>query len=54
MKSLAFIGTGSFELCCVNSLWNVTALKQLYKGSLHDMWYYTPDIGLLSCLFVVL
>jgi hypothetical protein len=37
---------------CVNSLWNVIALKKLYKGSLNDMRYRTPDIGSLNCLFV--
>jgi hypothetical protein len=37
---------------CVNSLWNVLALKKLYKGSLNDMRYRTPDIGSLNCLYV--
>lgn len=37
---------------CVNSLWNVRALKRLYKGSLNDMRYRTPNVGPLNCLFV--
>lgn len=36
----------------VNSIWNVAALKKLYKGSLNDMQFRTPDIGSLNCLFV--
>lgn len=37
---------------CVNSIWNVAALKKLYEGSLNDMQFHTPDIGSLNCLFV--
>jgi hypothetical protein len=37
---------------CVNNLWNVRALKRLYKGSLNDMRYRTPNVGSLNCLFV--
>ncbi|RHZ63011.1 hypothetical protein CDV55_106198 [Aspergillus turcosus] len=37
---------------CVNHIWNVAALKKLYKGSLNDMQFRTPDIGSLNCLFV--
>ncbi|RLL97953.1 hypothetical protein CFD26_106578 [Aspergillus turcosus] len=37
---------------CVNRVWNVAALKKLYKGSLHDMRLRTPDIGSLNCLLV--
>jgi hypothetical protein len=37
---------------CVNSTWSVAALKKLYKGSLNDMQFRTPDIGSLNCLFV--
>jgi len=37
---------------CVNETWSVAALKKLYKGSLHDMQFRTPDIGSLNCLFV--
>ncbi|KAE8406773.1 hypothetical protein BDV37DRAFT_242526 [Aspergillus pseudonomiae] len=36
----------------VNSIWNVAALKKLYKGSLDDMQFRTPDIGSLNCPFV--
>ncbi|KAE8320733.1 hypothetical protein BDV39DRAFT_211386 [Aspergillus sergii] len=36
----------------VNSIWNMAALKKLYKGSLNDMQFRTPDIGALNCLFV--
>lgn len=37
---------------CVNSLWNLIALKRLYKGSMNDMRYHTPDIELLNHLLV--
>ncbi|KAF5854958.1 hypothetical protein ETB97_010487 [Aspergillus alliaceus] len=37
---------------CVNSIWSAAALKKLYKGSLNDMQFCTPDIGSLNCLFV--
>lgn len=37
---------------CVNGLWNIRALKRLYKGTLNDMKYRTPDVGSLNCLFV--
>ncbi|KAH6719408.1 hypothetical protein BKA61DRAFT_630062 [Leptodontidium sp. MPI-SDFR-AT-0119] len=37
---------------CVNGIWSVAALKKLYKGSLNDMQFRTPDIGSLNCLFV--
>lgn len=37
---------------CVNSTWSVAALKKLYKGSLNDMQFRTPDIRSLNCLFV--
>ncbi|RAO72709.1 uncharacterized protein BHQ10_008721 [Talaromyces amestolkiae] len=37
---------------CVNKIWNIRALKRLYKGTLNDMRYRTPDIGSLNCLFV--
>jgi hypothetical protein len=30
----------------------MTALKKLYKGSLSDMQFRTPDIGSLNCLFM--
>ncbi|KAF4231147.1 hypothetical protein CNMCM8980_005371 [Aspergillus fumigatiaffinis] len=34
---------------CVNSIWNMAAL---YRGSLNDMQFRTPDIGSLNCLLV--
>jgi hypothetical protein len=37
---------------CVNRTWSMAALKKLYKGSLNDMQFRTPDIGSLNCLFV--
>jgi hypothetical protein len=37
---------------CVNNIWNVAALKKLYRGSLNDMQFRTPDIGSLNCLLV--
>lgn len=37
---------------CVNSIWNMAAVKKLYRGSLNDMQFCTPDIGSLNCLFV--
>jgi hypothetical protein len=30
----------------------VAALKRLYKGSLNDIQFRTPDIGSLNCLYV--
>ncbi|KAK2590418.1 hypothetical protein QQS21_011905 [Conoideocrella luteorostrata] len=36
---------------CVNSVWNRAALKKLYRGSLNDMQFRTPDIASLNCLF---
>jgi hypothetical protein len=36
----------------VNNIWNVVALKKLYRGSLNDMQFRTPDIGSLNCLLV--
>jgi hypothetical protein len=37
---------------CVNNTWNVLALKKLYRGSLNDMQFRTPDIGSINCLLV--
>lgn len=37
---------------CLNRVWSSAALKKLYKGSLSDMQFRTPDIGSLNCLFV--
>jgi hypothetical protein len=37
---------------CVNHTWSMVALKKLYKGSINDMQFRTPDIGSLNCLFV--
>ena len=37
---------------CVNSVWSFLALEKLYKGSINDMRYRTPDIGSLNCLLV--
>ena len=34
----------------VNRVWNTIALKRLYKGSLTDMRWRTPQIGYLNCL----
>ncbi|EEA23678.1 hypothetical protein TMatcc_006758 [Talaromyces marneffei ATCC 18224] len=36
----------------VNKTWNVAALRELYRGSLNDMQFRTPDIGSLNCLLV--
>jgi hypothetical protein len=36
---------------CVHSTWSTLALKKLYKGSLSDMQFRTPDIASLNCLF---
>ena len=46
------IGRCLLKCACVNSLWNVTALRKLYRGSLTDRRYRTPDIGSLNCLLV--
>ena len=35
---------------CVNGTWSMVALKKLYKGSLKDMQFRTPDIGSLNSL----
>jgi hypothetical protein len=37
---------------CVNSTWSVVALKRLYKGSLNDMQFRTPNIRSLNCLYM--
>lgn len=37
---------------CVNSIWNVEALRKLYMGSLNNMQFRTPDIVSLNRLFV--
>ena len=37
---------------CVNWTWNSLALQKLYRGSMNDMRYRTPDIGSLNSLFV--
>ena len=45
--------TGDLLKCAwVNSTWSLPALKQLYKGSINDMRYRTPNIQSLSCLLV--
>jgi hypothetical protein len=36
----------------VNKTWYVAALRELYRGSLNDMQFRTPDIGSLNCLLV--
>ncbi|KAF3406458.1 hypothetical protein DPV78_000067, partial [Talaromyces pinophilus] len=46
------IGRSLLKCACVNSLWNVTALWKLYRGSLTDRRYRTPDIGSLNYLLV--
>lgn len=38
----------------VDSIWNVAALKKLYRGSLNGMQFRTPHIGSLNCLLVEL
>lgn len=45
------MGPDLLSCACVNSLWNKIALKRLYKGSLNDMRYRTPDISSLNCLY---
>ena len=37
---------------CVNRTWSIPALQKLYRGSINDMRYRTPDIGSLNSLFV--
>lgn len=37
---------------CVSGTWSIPALKKLYRGSMNDMRYRTPDIGSLNCLLV--
>ncbi|KAI9653188.1 MAG: hypothetical protein M1831_006146 [Alyxoria varia] len=36
----------------INSLWNILALKQLYKGSISDMKWRFPDVESLNSLLV--
>ena len=36
----------------MNSTWNIPALEKLYRGSMNDLRYRTPDIGSLNSLFV--
>ena len=37
---------------CVNSMWSLPALQKLYRGSMNDMRFRTPEIGWLHSLFV--
>lgn len=37
---------------CVNNIWNVAALKKLYRGLLNDMQFCMTDIGSLNYLLV--
>lgn len=37
---------------CVNKAWNEEALRILYRGSLIDMQFRSPDIESLNCLLV--
>ena len=37
---------------CVNSTWSIPALQKLYRGSMNDMRFRTPEIGWLNSLFV--
>lgn len=37
---------------CVNRTWNEEASRILYRGSLTDMQFRSPDIESLNCLFV--
>ncbi|PKX88831.1 uncharacterized protein P174DRAFT_339254, partial [Aspergillus novofumigatus IBT 16806] len=36
----------------VNSIWNMAALQKLYRGSLDDVQFRTPNIRFLNYLFV--
>ena len=37
---------------CINSVWSTPALQKLYRGSMNDMRFRTPEIGWLNSLFV--
>lgn len=37
---------------CVNSVWSIPALQELYRGSMNDMRFRTPEIGWLNSLFI--
>lgn len=37
---------------CVNSVWSIPALQKLYRGSMNDMRFRTPEIGWLNSLFI--
>ena len=48
-----FSDTSDLLACaCVNKLWNEEALRLLYRGSLADMQFRSPDIESLNCLLV--
>ena len=44
--------TDLLNCACVNSIWSIAALRQLYRGSIYDMRFRTPEIGWLNSLFV--
>lgn len=37
---------------CVNRIWNELAMRRLYRGSMHDKRFRTPDVGWLNSLYV--
>lgn len=37
---------------CINSMWSTPALQKLYRGSMNDMRFRTPEIGWLNSLFI--
>jgi hypothetical protein len=46
------LASNLLSCACVNSTWNTAVLKKLYRGSLNDMQFHTPNIGSLNCLLV--
>lgn len=40
------------QCSCVNSVWSISALQKLYRGSMNDMRFRTPEIGWLNSLFI--
>lgn len=40
------------QCSCINSMWSTPALRKLYRGSMNDMRFRTPEIGWLNSLFV--
>lgn len=40
-----------WNCACVNSTWFELAIRRLYRGSLYDMQFCTPEINALNCIY---